>query len=38
LRNPYVDWGKVCEFSVDFNNEVAIRQIGVEDVIVVELE
>jgi hypothetical protein len=22
LRNPCVDWGKACEFSVDFNNEV----------------
>jgi hypothetical protein len=29
LRNPYVDLGKACEFSVDFNNEVAIIQIGV---------
>jgi hypothetical protein len=31
LRNHRVDWGKACEFSVDFNNEVAIRQIGVTD-------
>jgi hypothetical protein len=31
LRNLRVDWGKACEFSVDFNNEVAIRQIGVKD-------
>jgi hypothetical protein len=31
LRNPRVDWGIACEFSVDFNNEVAIRQIGVKD-------
>jgi hypothetical protein len=33
LRNPYVDWGKAREFSVDFNNEVAIRQIGVEEMV-----
>jgi hypothetical protein len=31
LRNPRVDWGKACEFSVNFINEVAIRQIGVKD-------
>jgi hypothetical protein len=31
LRNPCVDWGKACEFSVDVDNEVAIRQIGVEE-------
>jgi hypothetical protein len=31
LRNPHVDWGKACDFSVDFYNEVAIRQIGVKD-------
>jgi hypothetical protein len=36
LRNPCVDWGKVREFSVDFNNEVAIRQIGVKDEAIVE--
>jgi hypothetical protein len=38
LRNPCVDWGKAPEFSVDFNNEVAIRQIGVEDEVIVEWE
>jgi hypothetical protein len=38
LRNPRVDGSKACEFSVDFNNEVAIRQIGVEDEEVVEWE
>jgi hypothetical protein len=31
LRNPRVDWGKACEFSVDFNNKAPTRQIGVED-------
>jgi hypothetical protein len=31
LRNPHDDGGKACEFSVDFDNEVAIRQIGVKD-------
>jgi hypothetical protein len=31
LRNPRVDWGKACEFNVDFNNEVAIRHTGVKD-------
>jgi hypothetical protein len=35
LRNPCVFWGKVREFSVDFNNELAIRQIGVEDKVIV---
>jgi hypothetical protein len=38
LRNPCVDWGKAREFSVDFNNEVAIRQIGVVVVVIVEWE
>jgi hypothetical protein len=38
LRNPCVDWGKVREFSVDFNNELAIRQTGVEDEVIVEWE
>jgi hypothetical protein len=38
LRNPGVDWGKACVISVDFNNEVAIRQIGVEDELIVEWE
>jgi hypothetical protein len=38
LEEPRVDWGKACEFSVDFNNEVAIRQIGVKDEEVVEWE
>jgi hypothetical protein len=38
LRNPYIDWGKAQEFSVDFNNEVVIRRIGVEDEVVVEWE
>jgi hypothetical protein len=38
LRNPRIDGGKACEFSVDFNNEVAIRQIGVKDEEVVEWE
>jgi hypothetical protein len=36
LRNPRVDWGKACEFSVDFDNEVAISQIGVKDKEVVQ--
>jgi hypothetical protein len=36
LRIPCVDWRKAREFSVDFNKEVAIRQIGVEDEVVVE--
>jgi hypothetical protein len=31
LRNPRIDWGKACEFSVDFYNKVAISQIGVKD-------
>jgi hypothetical protein len=30
--------GVRLEFSVDFTNEVAIRQIGVEDQIIVEWE
>jgi hypothetical protein len=38
LRNPCIDWGKACEFSVDFNNEVAIRWIGVGDEVIVEWE
>jgi hypothetical protein len=38
LRNPCVDWGKAREFSVDFNKEMAIRQIGVEDEVIVEWE
>jgi hypothetical protein len=38
LRNSRVDGVKACEFSVDFNNEVAIRQIGVKDEEVVEWE
>jgi hypothetical protein len=38
LRNPCVDRGKASEFSVDFNKEVAIRQIGVEDEVTVEWE
>jgi hypothetical protein len=36
LRNPCVNWGKAREFGVDFNSEVAIRQIGVEDVVIVD--
>jgi hypothetical protein len=36
LRNPRVDGRKTYEFSVDFSNEVAIRQIGVKDDKVVE--
>jgi hypothetical protein len=36
LRNPCVDWVKAREFSVGFNKEVAIRQIGVEDEVIVE--
>jgi hypothetical protein len=36
LRNPCVDWGKARELSVDFNKEVGIRQIGVEDEVIVE--
>jgi hypothetical protein len=35
LRNPCIDWGKAREFSVGFNNEVAIRQIGVEEEVIV---
>jgi hypothetical protein len=31
LTNPRVDGVKTCEFSVDFNNEVAFRQIRVKD-------
>jgi hypothetical protein len=38
LRNPHVDGGKACEFSVDFNNEVAIRQRRVKGEEVVEWE
>jgi hypothetical protein len=38
LRNPCVDWGKAREFSVDFNNEVVIRHIGVEEEVIVEWE
>jgi hypothetical protein len=38
LRNPRVDWDKACECSVDFNNEVAIRQTGVKDEEVMTLE
>jgi hypothetical protein len=38
LRNPLVNWGKACEFSVDFYNEVAISQIGVKDKEVVQWE
>jgi hypothetical protein len=38
LKNLRVDGRKACEFSVDLNNEVAIRQIGVEDEKVVEWE
>jgi hypothetical protein len=38
LRNPRVDWGKACEFSIDFYNEVAIRQAGVKDKGVVQWE
>jgi hypothetical protein len=38
LRTPSVDWSKACEFSVDFNKEVAIRQIGIEDEVIVEWE
>jgi hypothetical protein len=36
LRNPCVDWGKAREFNVDFNNVVTIRQIGVEDEVIVK--
>jgi hypothetical protein len=36
--NPCIDWGKAHEFSVDFNNEVTIRLIGVEDEVIVEWE
>jgi hypothetical protein len=38
LEEPRVDGGKACKFSVDINNEVAIRQIGVKDEEVVERE
>jgi hypothetical protein len=38
LKNPRVDWSKACEFSVDFDNEVAISQIGVKDMEVVQWE
>jgi hypothetical protein len=38
LWNPCIDWGKACEFSVDFYNEAAIRQIGVKDKEVVQWE
>jgi hypothetical protein len=38
LRNPGFGWGKACDFSVDFYNEVAIRQIGVKDKEVVQWE
>jgi hypothetical protein len=31
LEEPRVDWGKASELSVDFDNEVAISQIGVKD-------
>jgi hypothetical protein len=38
LRNPCVDGAKACEFSADFNNEVAMRQIEVKDEDVAEWE
>jgi hypothetical protein len=38
LRNLLVDWDKACEFSVNFDNEVAVSQIGVKDKEVVQWE
>jgi hypothetical protein len=36
MRIPRVDWGNACEFSVDFDNELAISHIGVKDKEVVQ--